>query len=788
MFFKVSDVLTLVSKVRLWCLQIPLPKIAPIIVAALPIPNTLDSKVLEGYSDKIIRGLIARSVKVVSYACDGTEVERSVQHRLNENAADHRTYTVPSPCKLEHYELSTHVALIDGQPVVMVQDSKHALKTFRNNLFSGARALPMGDYLPTYRRIREVAFAEGSPLYHRDVEKLDRQDDNAATRLFSAATLNFLVQNYKEDLGEIVYLFVFGELVDAYQNRHISHSERMKMLLRASYFMQMWQTLLKKCGYAITRYCLSREALDITHLVIKGLFALIMVHRDYSATNPFPLLPWLHGSEGCEHVFGESRGITKDFTMLDFYYMIRKLDVKLREAAAGYNHTYMGAAQVDLLALTTYPSDAKITIIAQQAFEEAESLIALLGIVPSLLYDENSSVRLPSLPSWFPDTEADDTDDLPMLESDANELHQLLCDRERNMETGRLTKRQKDALEHLTFAAVSLSIDDAMKIHDLPVIDDATYDDYLSQDSANIHNALITSTITIAPIEAEDEPEKPLGKGILRTGDLDLSTLVHIRTQHQTLQAAKGVRTRVAQTSQSADGSIRQHLMRQFHEVLRVQQDQALGTGRERQARWCESESTGGAQDKRTGNALNAAQTAAATAKQALKQREKVFQAARVPSRYLRVLHEAGIGPFSPLQVGDYGIVHAEFGLAVGRVTALYNKSGGKYGKHSSIESSTIITGVSYIVVQVFEIMFGRKFRAITKATAMFQVKQFAHLPSTMFLCKLETQPEVSGQTISISSADSATFNALFQSYTTLVDAAKLFRKRQKAPELEPED
>jgi hypothetical protein len=76
-----------------------------------------------------------------------------------------------------------------------------------------------------------MAFEEASPLYHCNVEKLDQQDDNAATCLFSVATLEFLSKNHLEYLGEIVYLFVFGELVDAYQNHSMAHIDRIKLVL-----------------------------------------------------------------------------------------------------------------------------------------------------------------------------------------------------------------------------------------------------------------------------------------------------------------------------------------------------------------------------------------------------------------------------------------------------------------------------------------------------------------------------------------------------------------------------
>jgi hypothetical protein len=173
-----------------------------------------------------------------------------------------------------------------------------------------------------------MAFEDGCPLFHRDVEKLDRQDDNAATRLFSADTLKYLADHHPEYLGEIVYLFVFGELIDAYQNRSISHAERVKLVLRARYFLDSWSSFLDLSGYKMSLYFLSREAVDIARIIIEGYLALIYIHRDHT-DGVFPLLPWLHSSEACEHVFGESRRIVKDFTMLDFLYMISKLGAKL---------------------------------------------------------------------------------------------------------------------------------------------------------------------------------------------------------------------------------------------------------------------------------------------------------------------------------------------------------------------------------------------------------------------------------------------------------------------------
>ena len=139
----------------------------------------------------------------------------------------------------------------------MIQDLKLGLKTFRNNLFSGACLLALGNYTAIYQRIEQLAFEDGTPLYQHDVHKTDWQDDNAAARLFSGPTFKFLCEKHPKYLGEIIYLFVFGELIDAYQNRNISHQERIKLVLRAQYFVDSWQAYLEHMEYSETKYLIS---------------------------------------------------------------------------------------------------------------------------------------------------------------------------------------------------------------------------------------------------------------------------------------------------------------------------------------------------------------------------------------------------------------------------------------------------------------------------------------------------------------------------------------------------
>lgn len=369
----------------------------------------------------------------------------------------------------------------------MIQDSKHGAKTFRNNAFSGARLLVLGNYTVQYSQFRSIAFEDG-PLYHWDVEKLDRQDDGAATRLGSADVFQWLTNKYPQLLGPVVYLFIFYELIDAYQNRRMKPVDRAHLALRALFFMEMWEDFLENAKYPKGKHFLSHEACDITHFLIHGLLQLIIVYRNH-LDGIYPLLPWLLSTEICEHVFGLCRQIIKDFTELDFYQMIPKLFIRLREhalfskfsdgkeRASGYNHTYTDNRDVDMVALSTYPTDDELEAAAKVAYEEAENLWTLLGAPPSISQD--TPVQLPSIQAWFKeeqqleDTTHSDLDSdyescVGDPESDGEELSEAVQIQEALDYLEKVPIKyfsEADEINQLALAAVALSVGDDMAVY-----------------------------------------------------------------------------------------------------------------------------------------------------------------------------------------------------------------------------------------------------------------------------------------------------------------------------------
>lgn len=372
-------------------LTIPLPKMPPLVIAAVARGSKDSSDSLMDMHRRIIALLDEHDIHPVSLASDGTDVERQTQAKITAAAPKILPFTIRNSHK--GCQINLEIPLHNGTwPFVIVQDSKHALKTARNNLFTGARILVLGHFAAFFSQLRDLAANALSPLFVRDVEKVDRQDDRAAARLFSADSISFHSKNYKDQPALSVYLFVLGELVDAWQDRSISHVDRARMVLRARFFSMAWYThVTLHPEYSVNVQFISRQSYDIFLTLCDSLLSLIIVYRRFYPT--YPLLPWLHSTEVCEHVFGIIRQLKKDFNYPDFLHLVRKLRVllmgalsylspeeKADQTASGYHHTYFQTNDLDLLALMQYPSQEELDAASTWAYDEAKQLLSTLGI------------------------------------------------------------------------------------------------------------------------------------------------------------------------------------------------------------------------------------------------------------------------------------------------------------------------------------------------------------------------------------------------------------------------
>ena len=137
-------------------------------------------------------------------------------------------------------------------------------------------------------------------------------------------------------------------------------------------------------------------------------------------------------------------------------------------------------------------------------------------------------------------------------------------------------------------------------------------------------------------LQAPDEHTKPLGLGDISVVDLDFDPLVKMRRRHQTRQATLGIRTRSYKLSDpkfssDSETSIKMQIVRRMHEVLKEQDEHAIGTGYERAARWGKTEVAG--------NAANAAANAAAVARRVSDILYVIF--INILLKFQRLLHDA---------------------------------------------------------------------------------------------------------------------------------------------------
>ncbi|KAJ7703502.1 hypothetical protein B0H17DRAFT_1127137 [Mycena rosella] len=411
----------------------------------------------DAYRERHDRGLTASSYRkdpirlaLAAYSCyllclRWNGIERSVQRKLVETEQKIIKYTVTSPIPGAP-DLELAITTFFDYPV-----------TFSNNLFTGARVLTFGNYTAISRRIYEMAMVPGSPLFRRDVERLEREDDAAATRLFCATVLEYLSEKHPEYIGEIVYLF---------------SREIIKLALRAQYFVDAWENYLDAIGYKYGHCFLSREAVDIARNTSLSFLGIIRVNP--ASTNS---------------ATRNSRDIVKDFTFLDSIFMIPKLRVTMHEAIlsgkTSHANTYFEALGADLAALAIYPSNEEIQMAARPAAAESDSLVTLLGIAYPITPKPRPHApvlsTLPTIGAWFngdaSESEAEDgTESDPESEeefdndnvhtnaiSEAEEL-QVIIDMYEHANAPLLSARVDRKIMSLTCASIAITADEQMRM------------------------------------------------------------------------------------------------------------------------------------------------------------------------------------------------------------------------------------------------------------------------------------------------------------------------------------
>ncbi|KAL1674975.1 hypothetical protein EV122DRAFT_281529 [Schizophyllum commune] len=736
------------TKVRAFVIRATgVPSLPSILVAAAAISNP-DAEELVEYSWSILHFLWERGINVVSYACDGASVERKVQTLLKARASYLKTYTLPHPgpgCP----DIKIAVAHYGENALAFIQDAKHALKTARNNAYSGARVLSLPNHVVTLPQLWQI-YSEGGPFYSRDVNRPDRQDDNAAGRFGGGDALAWVVKNHPEYRGLIAYLFVFGEFIDAYQSRTLPIHERIVMLARGMFFLDMWEKFLEAGPFSKAQHFISSEARAIMHIIFSGFMEALYIYRDELGPERPPFCPWLFGTDACEHIFGLCRQMVMDFRVVDFYYMTSKLNLGLRRlvshrntdsraTASGYNHAALfDTRNLSIHVLTDYSqtSDTHIACWMRQGYAEASSLFEFLGLTVDEIYD----VRASSLPGFSTgvwdevdtsqgavdkvqreglddlssesDTDsdsgadsADDWDsDLEMDEQDMRRARETLL---RKLEANDLPLAAQKRVAQLTYAEAGLDAERKASIDSYSDADDEE-DTMISEErdrvdsvTRELRDSLVRRAAeniadSLPAVDVPVERTNPFAALSQANTAVDMHLLVELRQRHETPEAAKASRTRTNYNRTKESDVTKKRapteynkLMRAFAQVARDYKVPSDATGAQRKLRWTGKVTA-------SGNSENAAKAADAAATKALHKRRSAFYKARAPElaqdAHINSLYhlwdEIGMLQLrgSSTTAGScYGFVLFNGSIQLCKVLAIYRKTGGKNSKHGAV-------------------------------------------------------------------------------------------------------
>ncbi|RHZ81252.1 hypothetical protein Glove_122g60 [Diversispora epigaea] len=291
-----------------------------LIIALIPNNGRDSADIIANLHKKLLLEIASQlNISIISIGSDGAAAEFKAQSIIMNMQTINKIEIIDSTLNINF----SCPILSNIGPVIRIQDPKHAKKTARNIIMSGARVLTFGKHIANFEHFLNLVNSPTSVLYKNDVIKLDRQDDGAAYRSFCYHNLAQCLNKNEIKKG------YEGELVDSYLNREICPVERIRMCMTAYFFLRLWRYHIETVtrNYPnfmfIQQNFMAIQSFSIFNSLSESMVLLVKSYREYYPE--FPLLPWMHGSEACEHVFGIARQIRTDFDFAELLQMISKI-------------------------------------------------------------------------------------------------------------------------------------------------------------------------------------------------------------------------------------------------------------------------------------------------------------------------------------------------------------------------------------------------------------------------------------------------------------------------------
>ncbi|CDO76768.1 hypothetical protein BN946_scf185028.g19 [Trametes cinnabarina] len=331
------------SQVRAILVKIPLPQIPPLVIALQPTKGNDDAASIYALNLKLLEMAEQLDIKVVSLAADGASSEQGAQSLMDARQSPRPPLIYDYPL----YGISLRAPVLPTGPLISCQDPQHARKTCRNQPQHGTHTASLGRGVVVNRSLITLQETGTSGLMRCDVENVDKQDDGAARRLFHPAALKAMTAQDEaghcfvqdEFLGLFVYLFVFGELFDAWLNRRLAIHERVLAALRARLFLYVWRQHIQQMEhrfpdlYTVNRAFISPASFNIFNRLCDTLVLLALAFTEYYSDEPF--CPWLLGTKFVEHFFGLARVLLPNFTYAEFLKLVKHVMLRQQILLSG---------------------------------------------------------------------------------------------------------------------------------------------------------------------------------------------------------------------------------------------------------------------------------------------------------------------------------------------------------------------------------------------------------------------------------------------------------------------
>lgn len=395
-------------------------RVKPFVVAMIPVQHGETSDTVAKWRKDILNSN-TQSLPILGFGADGdSKVRKHWEYSFSDwpdggpkpdsaRLIDHPGFTFHLNSKIEcTHQQTQSITNTDNQPCEMClvsfalpfPDPFHMFKKLRNQLLNCRRFLIIGEHKVMLENIIDMYNSHKieSGLWKTDVWVKDRQNVNAALRLFSTRCVDTLGKwNRNVSLGTRVYLEHGNMLIKLFNDKDLSLNQRIYYAWRIVIFMRFWRSWLQTHGFTMEQYFISNQCYKDLMITCHSFILTVKLLNKFYPN--IPLTPWCWGSDNCERLFANIRCFVRGkmnmclTEMLDVANRLQHIqEISLNDTSVKDRHGNL----CKKMPHTELPSDPLLSVMNEQAMSEmivsemkkaekdAVALVSKLGIAGDL--------------------------------------------------------------------------------------------------------------------------------------------------------------------------------------------------------------------------------------------------------------------------------------------------------------------------------------------------------------------------------------------------------------------